>query len=382
MAKIQIGSYEGSIYPEGNGYTGALEIGYGPDGKRKRLKRKGRTKTQVTDKLKKSVDDLEKGVRAERGFTVDKAVTAFLAHLEKQGKKSKDTMRTYTRLAKLHIIPKIGKPELTDLTADDVEQWLDECSEAMTTQTLKIVHMLLRQSIQFAQRRDKVGRNVAALVETPRGKRPTRKSRSLTLDQATKLLRVAQDPQHRIGAYVILAIVSGLRTEELRALTWADIDLKKKVVYVLRSDRESGDTKTQESRRGIALADIAVEALKALRKRQAAERLHAGDAWQAHNLVFCREDGSPYNNQAVLYRFRKLTAAAGIGSTWVPRELRHTFVSLMSHQGVPLEKISGLVGHKNTKITETVYRHELRPVITEGAEQMDTLFNPKKSKPA
>ncbi|MFI0371234.1 tyrosine-type recombinase/integrase [Actinomadura sp. 1N219] len=381
MAKILIGNYDATIYPEGNGYTGAISLGFKPDGTRNRPKRKGKTKEIVKAKLKDLVDELEKGIQAERTYTVEKAANALLAHLAKQGK-SKGTMRTYRGLVDHHITAKLGKIKVTDLTADDVETWLDECAEVMSTQTLKIVHGLLRRSIRLAERRDKVGRNVALLVDTPQGKRPTRRSRSMSLKQASSLLKTAQDPQHRLGAYVILAIVSGLRTEELRALTWSDVDLKKKVVYVLRSDREGGDTKTEKSRRGIAMADMAVDALTALRKRQVAEKLAAGDAWQGHNLVFCKEDGTPYTSDDVLRRFQRITQAAGIGTTWVPRELRHTFVSIMSDNDVALEKISDLVGHSDTRTTRTVYRHQLRPVITTGAEKMNVIFKDEKSRSA
>lgn len=69
MAKIMIGKYEGSIYPEGNGYTGALELGFDPNGKRKRLKRKGRTKTEVRDKLKEAAKDLESGIKSSATYT-------------------------------------------------------------------------------------------------------------------------------------------------------------------------------------------------------------------------------------------------------------------------------------------------------------------------
>ena len=50
------------------------------------------------------------------------------------------------------------------------------------------------------------------------------------------------------------------------------------------------------------------------------------------------------------------------------------FVSLMSHQGVAIEEIARLAGHATTRTTEIVYRRELRPVITTGAEIMDQLF--------
>ena len=46
----------------------------------------------------------------------------------------------------------------------------------------------------------------------------------------------------------------------------------------------------------------------------------------------------------------------------------------MSHQGVSIEEIARLAGHASTRTTEIVYRRELRPVITTGAEIMDQLF--------
>jgi integrase len=60
---------------------------------------------------------------------------------------------------------------------------------------------------------------------------------------------------------------------------------------------------------------------------------------------------------------------------WTPRELRHSFVSLMSSSGVPVEEIARLAGHSSTRTTEVVYRRELRPVLTTGAEVMDKIFN-------
>jgi integrase len=72
--------------------------------------------------------------------------------------------------------------------------------------------------------------------------------------------------------------------------------------------------------------------------------------------------------------FRRVCAEAGIGDAWTLRELRTSFVSLMSHHGVSIEEIARLVGHRNTRTTEIVYRRELRPVITTGAEIMDQIF--------
>jgi integrase len=72
---------------------------------------------------------------------------------------------------------------------------------------------------------------------------------------------------------------------------------------------------------------------------------------------------------------RRVSAAAGLNpADWTPRELRRSFVSLLSDAGVPVEKIARLVGHIGTSTTETVYRHQIRPVVTGGAEVMEQLF--------
>jgi integrase len=57
-----------------------------------------------------------------------------------------------------------------------------------------------------------------------------------------------------------------------------------------------------------------------------------------------------------------------------PRELRHSFVSVLSDAGVPVEEISQLVGHSGTTVIQLVYRHQLNSVIQTGAAVMDRLF--------
>jgi integrase len=59
---------------------------------------------------------------------------------------------------------------------------------------------------------------------------------------------------------------------------------------------------------------------------------------------------------------------------WTPRDLRHSSVSLLSANGVTLEQIADLCGHAGTTVTEKVYRHELRPVLLDGAVVMDRIF--------
>jgi len=121
--------------------------------------------------------------------------------------------------------------------------------------------------------------------------------------------------------------------------------------------------------------DEVANALRQHHARQAAKRLRAGERWQGEDLVFCTRTGTPLAAGNVRRAFRSITNAAGIGEDWTPRELRHTFVSIMSDNDVPIDKIADLVGHRTTIVTQTVYRHQLRPVIETGATAMNTILN-------
>ncbi|MGN9840581.1 tyrosine-type recombinase/integrase [Nonomuraea sp. H19] len=114
----------------------------------------------------------------------------------------------------------------------------------------------------------------------------------------------------------------------------------------------------------LGLPKLVAQTLRQHHVGQAAQKLKAGEAWQDHNLVFCTSVGTQLDASNVRRAFRKITKEAGIGTAWSPRELRHSFVSIMSDQGVPIETIADLVGHAGTSVTEAVYRHQLRPVIT------------------
>jgi hypothetical protein len=69
-----------------------------------------------------------------------------------------------------------------------------------------------------------------------------------------------------------------------------------------------------------------------------------------------------------------------VAKEWTPREMRHSFVSLLSGDGMPIEKIARLVGDTSTVVTETVYRQQIRLDMIEGAEVMDRILLPSSSR--
>ena len=138
-------------------------------------------------------------------------------------------------------------------------------------------------------------------------------------------------------------------------------------VQVWRSVRADGDTKTKKSRRTLALPARCVTALILHRERQGQPA--------TDRLVFASLTGTALDRHNVLRAFRRVIATAGLDPrNWTPRELRHSFVSLLSDSGVSIESIADLCGHSGTTVTEGVYRHQLRPVLLGGAVAMDRIF--------
>jgi integrase len=362
-------------------------VGYTPAGKRIVKTASGKTKTAAKDALKIIIRDYEDGLAiAPHDYTVAMAVTDWLTY----GLNGRDpqTVTTVTILANVHVIPGLGARKLRELSADDVDKWLAEKAKSLSTRTLRDIRSILRRAINRAQARDKVKRNVVLLCDLPTGQEG-RPSKALTFEQAEAILAAAEADQSTIGTYIVVSLLSGARTEEMRPLVWAHVDLEGRPqadppvpphVMVWRSVRAGGDTKTRKSRRTLALPKRSVDALKAHQVRQArfrSSRLKStsGKGWTDHDLVFASETGTELDAANVRRAFRRIAKTAGLVATdWTPRELRHSFVSLLSDDGVPMEKISLLVGHSGTTVTELVYRHQIRPVVQDGATVIDRLF--------
>ncbi|GAA0944479.1 site-specific integrase [Kribbella koreensis] len=365
-----------------NRYIAVVYLGPAPAGKtrRPRITASATTKTAAKAKLKEKLKQAEdRAALAAKDYTIEEAVNDwfdFGLH-----KRQATTVKNLRSLANTHVIPALGAQKLQALTADEVDDWLAEKAKVLSTDTLRRLHSILRRSIMRAQAREKVHRNVVMLCEIPTGK-SGRPSKSLTLHQAETLLQAAESSV--MHAYIVVSLLTGARTEELRALTWSNLDLAGRPkaeppvppsIQVWRSVREGGDTKTLKSRRTLELAQRCVEALTDHQERQQVRRKAAGRRWQNLDLVFASEIGTQLDAANVRRAFRKVVKAAGLDpAMWTPRELRHSFVSLLSSKGVRIEDISRLVGHASTNVTEKVYRHELRPVLTEGATKMDEIF--------
>ena len=327
------GHGEDSIYWDAsrNRYMGAVDLGFSPAGTRIRKKVSGKTKVEVRDKLKGLHKEAEGGLRPRRRYTVGDALEDWLAH--GTDGLSERTVTLYRGTSVKALDEQLGRVRLMELSVSDVRSALGAIAARSSTRTVKIAHNVLVRAIRHAEGDDLVGRNVAALVDPPKGQLEGqlegRPSKSMTLEQAVTLMAAAKGTA--LEAYIVISLLSGVRTEEARALRWdhvvalvddqwqpvveAGFDSEQVAVFVWRAERAGGDTKTPKSRRTLALPRKCVEALREHRVRQAKDRLSAGPFWKDSGLVFASAVGTPQDDHNVRKQFRVITQAAGLGKT-------------------------------------------------------------------
>ena len=225
------------------------------------------------------------------------------------------------------LLASIGEVPVRDLEVTEIERALKAMAATYASSSVIMGHNALDRTLDYAIARKLIGVNVSKLTSTPKGQAGP-PSKAMTQGEVAALLATAGG---WLKAYVALSVGVGLRTEEARALTWPHVhlDATPPHVEVWRSVRASGDTKTEKSRRTLALPGLAVEAMIEYKQQCSGQ-----------GLVFATARGGELDPANVRRAFRKACKAAGIGNTWTPRELRHSGISLLSLAGLPIEEVA------------------------------------------
>ena len=150
--------------------------------------------------------------------------------------------------------------------------------------------------------------------------------------------------------------------------------IQPQIAALRRLSSTGTDTKTSKSRRTLELPARCVEALTKHRYLVEKQRAESGRQPEEFDLVFSTTTGTPLDPANVRRAFRRHRRGWDgpdvLDTERAAAQLRIAAVQLR----MPIEDIAHLVGHANTRVTELVYRKELRPVLTRGAVAMDALF--------
>ena len=364
MAKKRAPRGTGTIYrrPDRSDWAGQITI----NGHRHTVY--DNTKTGARAKINLLLKSGGETSKKVAGVSVAKAVTEWLAD-DMPARGLAPSTADRHRYSAAHVTRLLGKHRVVDLKVRDVEgAFKTFAGEGQSRASIVKVSVTLSLVLRSAVRRGDIARNVVADAVIPASAARTAARRSLSPDDARKLLRHLRD--ERLGLAFGIMLRCGLRPGEAFALHWKD--LGDDYVNVTRGIQRSGgrafisdDLKTAASKRTIALAPDLADWIACHRRDQKLERL-AAPTWTSSDLVFTTPAGALVDPSKSRIQLTAICAAAGVDPIR-PNELRHSCASLLSDEGVPNELIADLLGHTTTRMVDQTYRHRLRPVVSVAA---------------
>ena len=339
------------------------------DGKRKRLKRSFKTKTEA---MKFLTTETTEEYPVE--LTVADLLNGWQNWLERRsetGLLAPKTLESY-RNASTHLYAAFSSFLASEMTVDQVEQFLTVQMREHSGRYVVLQRNALDQAYRWAQRNRLLTWNPAQLSTCP-AQLNYKQGTVLTAEQAQTLLQTTRgDRLHALWA-VMLGV--GLRPGEAMGLTWDCVDLNSDpsvlhVRHYLRTGKDGvflGEPKTAQSARSLDMPTFVTEALK---EHAGSSQTRAEGVWR--DLVFATSSGTPYAHRNLRRALKRVCANAGLPSLTL-YDLRRTAGSLLVDAGVHLECVADLLGHSSVATTRRHYVRAVRPTVPH-AKQMDDLI--------
>jgi integrase len=145
-----------------------------------------------------------------------------------------------------------------------------------------------------------------------------------------------------------------MRRGELLGLRWVDVDLTtgrvaiRHTLVMVDGKPAMAEPKTAKGRRSLTLAPEVLEALRAHRAHQAAERLSWGAHYTDSGLVVTTEDGRQFHPETLSALFVRQAKRAGLPPIRL-HDLRHSVASILLARGVHPKVVSEMLGHANDR---------------------------------
>lgn len=266
------------------------------------------------------------------------------------------TRKSYLDALKLHILPEIGHLDAASITRQDVQALVrrwdrrrqpdGELYSTETTRTWwRVLRVLLRDMAADLRIEDPTERVTPPKLRAG-GRHQER--RTLTAEQLGALVEACEVHYPQRHAEVAVLAFGGLRSCELYALEWRDIDLKTGLIHVSRSYArgELNSTKTGDPR-DVVVPDIVVEALRAHRRRLVARQVPGVET----GLCFPSDVGTHRTGAALRKVFVALGEHLGFGLVVTPQVLRRTYNTLLVGAGVDRIVLRSQIGHTTEAMT-------------------------------
>lgn len=287
------------------------------------------------------------------------------------------TIAKYQFLIDKHLVPDLGRLEISALKSDMINSYLSEKMKSgslkktggLSPSYVRTIAIVLNSAIKFAQEEGLLD-SLKVKVQKP----------SLVKKELTVMGRLQQAKVEEyilshlcptnIG--VLLSMHTGLRIGEICALRWEDIDMELQILHVRHTiarvcvpggDGEKTaliiDTpKTKTSARDIPISSFLMPVLRAAKDESRSQYVVSGG-------------GNFISPRTYSYRFQKLLAMCSVEKINY-HTLRHTFATRCIEVGVDIKSLSEILGHANVSVTLNTYVHSSMQLKRQQLEKLSS----------
>lgn len=272
----------------------------------------------------------------------------------RQGFPMKERTKAYT-LARLqhHVVPLLGRKRVSEIDAGDIERFVRDVASGKTARDEKLgprkriivrggegaarkVVRDLSAVFSFAIRRGITGSN--PIQKAAIRKTDNRRERYLSLEEIARLGRAFNELEKEGANAKAIAIarlwaLTGCRRDEIAALRWSEVDLKRSLLVL------------NESKTGRSVRPLGLAAIKLLRRIARSDK---------SDYVFPAESGTGHY-QGVKGLWPRIVKKANLPGV-TPHTLRHTIGSTAVSSGEALTMAGAILGHANPRST-AIYAH-------------------------
>ncbi len=258
-----------------------------------------------------------------------------------------NTLKGY-RPASRRAIEHFGDTPIRQIKAPDIKRFINEfaragkgqASRAQKTVTNQL--LVLNLIMGYAAENGEIDFNPCANVSIPKDLSKKRREAASSADEA----KVKNAADVWLLPYFIL--YTGLRKGEALALTYGDIDLKKKIIHVTKSVYHISNKpyiKKPKTEAGIRIVPILDPLTPKIPKRRKKE------------LYLFSDDGgkTPLTEMQYQKHWERFVEATGI--TCTAHQLRHSFATMLFECGIPVKDAQDLLGHSTAAMTQDIYTH-------------------------
>lgn len=266
------------------------------------------------------------------------------------------TVYSYEKVCTKWINKHLDQKELRKISKLDVHEILYEkmLGERVTAHTRKFVLKLMKKTFQMAVDHGKLDRNPCQGMMV---KVPETDHKVLTNSEVEKLLYQAKITNHRFYSIWIVALFTGMRSGELYALKWSEVDFETQVINVVQSwSNKNGFTSTKNQKnRVVPLSEDLLIFLKELKLQLGQQEfvLPRLNEWERGDAAYVLKD------------FCKATGITQIRF----HDLRATFITNLLARGESLARVMAIVGHADIETTN-VYLRKAGIELTGGTEKL------------